>query len=98
MNRISSALVTWLLRLTTNRTLSSIITAVAAIMTALPEGALTECVEFVAQAAAKQNMDASSKFRWVYDQMSAAYPGIGRSTLNVLIETAVSAVKKGTTP
>lgn len=73
----------------------SVLRTVGKVLSGLPAGSVAKCFSLVQAAAEREDLSGPEKFQWVYSEMMSAYPEIGTSTLNTLIEMIESSIRKG---
>lgn len=95
MWRIISWLIGLIFKVKGNSFATSIIQAVGVTMAALPPGSVASAFELVKLAATDNQLDSSSKFKMVRDQLQKDYPDIETNMLNTLINAALEAIRKG---
>jgi len=84
----------WIFGIKSSPIAVSVVRTVGKIMSGLPEGSVTRCFTLVQSASMRDDLDGREKFELVYKGMTEAYPGIGESTLNTVIECVESMFAK----
>jgi hypothetical protein len=72
----------------------AIVRTVGKLISGLPPGATTKCYALVQAAMERTDLTGPQKFQLVFDEMMKAYPEIGVSALNTLIEAVESTIRK----
>lgn len=84
----------WLLGLWANPTVQEIVKETITDLVDVGQDVLELAMEAVNEAGAKTDLDTAGKFEYAFGKLTAAFPGIGKSLANRIIENAYGALKK----
>lgn len=86
---MTSYLLTLALSFISNQLVRNIIKNMISLLTTTASEAIPVAVEYIKEAANDSSLtDSSQKFMYVFNKLSERFPGLAKSTLNVVIETS----------